>query len=187
MNTPTTALTVTTQPAAYRLCDYTLNCERIKQDSFGCGITTSLACGGFGALGGVIAHKIVGTIGGTAVGVIIGLPVGACFSGALCLCVNACEDKCDYIKLSDREINTCTELAHLPVMQQQKQEPPSAEPPPYPGIGCNPTTSVWFLSEAPPPYPGDGSSCTAPVQSQPGLHSSSPLPSINNFSSIHQK
>ncbi|WP_163369799.1 hypothetical protein [Endozoicomonas acroporae] len=159
------SLTVTTQPEAHRLCDYTLNCERIKQDRFACGITTPLAAVGGAAIGGVVAYNTAGTVGNTVVGVFSGLSVGVCFSCAMCLFVNACSDDCDYIKLRNREITTSTELPPLAVRQQHKQEPLSAEP---------------------PPYPGTGSIRTAPVQSQPGLYSSSPLPSIDNFfSSIH--
>ncbi len=180
-----TSLTVTTQPEAHRLCDYTLNCERIKQDRYGCGITTSLVAGGGGAIGGFVAYKIAGTVGNTVAGVFSGLSVGGCFSCAVCLCVNACSDDCDYIKLRNREITTSTELAPLAVRQQHKQEQLSAEPPPYSGTGCNPTASVWVLSELPPPYSEKDSIRTAPVQSQPKPYSSSPLPSIDDFSSIH--
>ncbi|MGI2027489.1 hypothetical protein [Endozoicomonas acroporae] len=158
------SLTVTTQPEAHRLCDYTLNCERIKQDRFACGITTPLAAVGGAAIGGVVAYNTAGTVGNTVTGVFSGLSVGVCFSCAMFLCVNACSDDCDYIKLRNREITTSTELAPLAVRQQHKQEPLSAEP---------------------PPYPGTGSIRTAPVQSQPGLYSSSPLPSIGNVCSIH--
>ncbi|MBO9484277.1 hypothetical protein [Salinisphaera sp. G21_0] len=202
MNIPN-CTTVTTQPAAHRLCDYTLDCERIKQDSCACGITTSIASAGGAALGGVIAYNTVSTISSTVGGVFLGMSVGACFSCAMGLCVNCCSDDCDYIKLRNREISTCTELAPLPVRQQQEQEPPSAEPPPYPGTGPSRTAPPPYPGTgpsrtapppypgtgpsrtAPPPYPGTGSSRTAPVQSQPRLHSSSPLPSIDNFSSIH--
>lgn len=177
--------TVTAQPTAHRLCDYTLNCERIKQDRFACGITTPLAAGGGAAIGGVVGYNTAGTIASTVIGVFGGLSVGVCFSFSVCLCVNCCSDDCDYIKLRDREITTSTELAPLAVGQQHKQEPLSAEPPHYPGIGCNPTESVRFLSEPPPPYSGTGSIRTAPVQSQPGLYSSPPSPSIGNVCSIH--
>lgn len=157
-----TSLTVTTQPVAHRLCDYTLNCERIKQDRLACAITTPIPAAGGAAIGGVVAHNTAAC--STVAGVFGGLAVGVCFSGAVFLCVNACTDDCNYIKLRNREITTSTEPAPLAVRQQHKQEPLSAEP---------------------LPYPETGSIRTAPVQSQPGLYSSSPLPGIGDFSSIH--
>ncbi|MBO9494880.1 hypothetical protein J7438_12415 [Thalassotalea sp. G20_0] len=158
------SLTVTTQSEAHRLCDYTLNCERIKQDRLACGITTPLAAAGGAAIGGVVAYNTAGTVGKTVVGAFGGMSVGICFSFTMCLCVNACEDNCDYITLRNREIATSTELGPLAVSQQHKQEPLTAEP---------------------PPNPGTGSIRTAPVQSQPGLYSSSLLPSIGNVCSLH--
>lgn len=168
--TPPPPVTTKSQQVEHRSAGYGCDFHALKEPA-------KISCG-YGAIG-----AFAGYMGGALISkgqiayAVMGLPIGfasfvcpvATFIGisSQCACVK---------KLPERQIVICTEPVSHTGDKQQSSEQPLVSSPPY----LDPNSIV------PPPYPGDGFicidpqsysddclRCKAPVQSQPGLQSSS--------------